>query len=205
MIDGGYEVGYEKCDCFWGTEPGSLVRLLPSLLPSLEKLKVLDAGCGEGKNAGFLSKQGAHVRAIDVSEKALKNGQRAFGRTATLRWEQGDIRTMAFKPDEYDVVIAYGLFHCFETPLQIFDTIAKFKLITAGAGLHLLCAFNNRFQDLSAHPGFKPTLIRHDEYLGAYRDWDIVFATDSDLTEIHPHNGIEHRHSMTRIISRRLK
>jgi hypothetical protein len=29
-------------------------------------------------------------------------------------------------------------------------------------------------------------------------------ASDEDLQEIHPHNGVEHLHSLTRIIARKL-
>ena len=69
-MNGGYDAGYIACPCFWGRSPGSLVRLLDKYIVDFSGMEVLDAGCGEGKNAAFLSQRGARVRAIDVSEAA---------------------------------------------------------------------------------------------------------------------------------------
>ena len=62
MIDGGYDSGYRACPCFWGSDPGSLVSRLATIVPSFTGLQVLDAGCGEGKNAIFLAGKGAWLR-----------------------------------------------------------------------------------------------------------------------------------------------
>ncbi len=61
--NGGYEPGYQSCDCFWGSELASLVKTLALELGDFKGLKVLDAGCGEGKNAAFLAERGASVTA----------------------------------------------------------------------------------------------------------------------------------------------
>jgi hypothetical protein len=67
----------------------------------------------------------------------------------------------------------------------------------------LVVAFNQRRQELHAHPGFTPTLMPDSFFAELYSDWNLVFHTDSDLHETHPHNGIPHTHSMTRIIARK--
>jgi hypothetical protein len=67
----------------------------------------------------------------------------------------------------------------------------------------VICAFNDRFQDLSAHPGFSPTTLNHNIYLDIFSDLETIQAHDRDLHEIHPHNGILHTHSMTRILARK--
>ena len=54
-MSGGYDEGYIASDCFWGEEPGSLIRQLGEVLTDFAGLSVLDAGCGEGKNAVHLS------------------------------------------------------------------------------------------------------------------------------------------------------
>ena len=120
-MNGGYEAGYLACPCFWGRDPGRLVRHLSKYLADFRNIIVLDAGCGEGKNAAFLAKQGAHVRAVDVSEAAIRNGISAFDvREGAIRWEIGDIRTIDLGGEEYDVVIAYGLLHCCCLPNRTF-------------------------------------------------------------------------------------
>ena len=49
-----------------------------TLIPSFRDLRVLDLGCGEGKNAAFLASRGALVEAIDSSELALANARSAW-------------------------------------------------------------------------------------------------------------------------------
>jgi len=68
-----------------------------------------------------------------------------------------------------------------------------------------LCAFNDRHQELEAHPGFSPTTVEHERYVKMFQGWGLVRCCDSDLTEVHPHNGIRHMHSMTRILARKEK
>jgi SAM-dependent methyltransferase len=205
MKSGGYESGYRACPCFWGTEPGSLVKELSSFLGGeFASLRVLDVGCGEGKNAIFFASRGAVVRAIDVSEKAISNGQAAFGCPMGLRWEVGDIRQMPLGTEEFDIVVAYGSLHCFATEEEVTNTLERLKTNTVIGGFHVICAFNDRDQDLSAHPDFTPLLLKHEEYLSFYAGWQLLHTSDSDLVENHPHNLIVHHHSMTRIIARKL-
>lgn len=203
-MDGGYDVGYRTCPCFWGEEPGSLVKQLELLLGSIDGLSVLDAGCGEGKNAVYLAAKGARVDAFDISELALANARSAWPHTKQITWNIGDVRNSKFPKAQYDIVIAYGLLHCLESFDEIQSAIIKFQEATKVGGYNIVCAFNDRFQDLSAHPGFVPCLLRHNSYVDFYSNWKIIVESDSDLIESHPHNNIRHKHSMTRLITQRL-
>jgi tellurite methyltransferase len=200
---GGYEEGYRTCKCFWGTEPGSYVKRLVLELPSLASSKVLDAGCGEGKNAAYLAEKGAVVDAIDVSELAIHNGRGLWGACSRIRWRVADISTLFLPQSYYDIVVAYGLLHCAADRVDWARLVSVLQGTTAPGGYHVICAFNNRHQELAAHPEFRPTLLAHSEYLAAYAGWHVVAASDSDITESHPHNNIVHTHSMTRILARR--
>jgi hypothetical protein len=133
---------------------------------------------------------------------ALANGKRAFP-DLTIRWHEGDAQQLHLGSGQYKVVIAYGLFHCLRNPDEIAILIERSKRATAVGGFHIVCTFNDRSQDLTAHPGFKPTLAPHNWYLAQYRDWTILSSSDLDLYETHPHNNIPHHHSMTRLIARR--
>jgi len=92
-MNGGYDDGYRRSPCFWGTTPGSLVRLLADLVPSFEGFQILDAGCGEGKNAIFFAQRGAAVKAIDVSSLAFQNAYAAWDldKRQLCSWELGDV------------------------------------------------------------------------------------------------------------------
>src|SRR6266849_156523 len=77
--DGGYEDGYRACDCFWGRQPGSLIQKLLEYVFEPAGMTVLDTGCGEGRNAIYLARLGANVRAVDISSRrAIANAQRAW-------------------------------------------------------------------------------------------------------------------------------
>lgn len=202
---GGYEEGYQACSCFWGTEPGSLVRMIPEIVPSLEGARVLDAGCGEGKNAHYLASKGALVRAVDVSSKAIENGRYAFADKVGITWQLADVRCMELDAESYEIVVAYGLLHCLQNEDEVTEVVRRFKKATIKNGVNIICAFNDRYQELSAHPGFTPLLLGHQRFLELYSDWNLICSSDSDLTESHPHNRLPHRHSMTRLIARKVE
>ncbi|MFO0883569.1 MAG: class I SAM-dependent methyltransferase [Pirellulales bacterium] len=201
MTSGGYDDGYAACECFWGKDPGSLVRLLTSYILNFEGLSVLDAGCGEGKNAAFLAQLGATVSAIDVSERAIANALKSWSQISRIQFEIGNVESMALSANAWDVVVMYGLLHCISSLHAIENTVRRLQSSTKPKGFNVLCAFNDRHQDLSAHPGFSPTLAPHDFYVGLYEDWNIIHVSDSDLFEVHPHNHIPHSHSLTRLIA----
>ncbi len=198
-----YDEGYEACSCFWGTTPGSFVQKAVNKIESLNELNVLDAGCGEGKNAVYLAQLGANVLAIDISKSALKNISAEWLAIPKIEWRTADIREYELHARTFDLIIMYGLLHCFQSQEEISKTIERLRGVTNTGGYHVICAFNDREQDLSAHPGFKPTLLSHKRYLKFYESWNILENTDSDLWEVHPHNKIKHMHSMTRIIAKK--
>ena len=202
---GGYDEGYKSCGCFWGTEPGSFLKLLMRYETSFIGRRVLDAGCGEGKNAVFLARLGADVDAIDVSAVAIKNARRAWTERPDVHWFVTDIRRLEL-PDNYDVVVAYGLLHCLSDRAEVLAVVSAIQAATVPGGYNVVCAFNSRRQELQeAHPGFNPCLLGHDEYLSLYASWGVLAQSDSDLTERHPHNKIEHTHSMTRILAKKIE
>jgi SAM-dependent methyltransferase len=201
---GGYDDGYSQSKCFWGMTPGKLVTQLMSTIGPVAGLRVLDAGCGEGKNAGYLAAGGAFVRAIDVSELAIAHARQLFDPTLSVRWEVGNIVDADLSKEAYDIVLAYGLLHCLSCKRIVISTVLKIQACTKVGGYNAVVAFNDRQQDLTAHPGFSPCLLAHSAYVTMYDGWDILHSSDSDLTERHPHNDIEHTHSMTRVLARKV-
>lgn len=200
---GGYDEGYAACEHFWAPQPGSLVRrVFSNGDPS--GLLVLDAGCGDGKNALWLASRGARVAALDVSELAIRRAVAADDQ-GLVTWCVADAMALPVSAEvRFDVTIAYGLLHCMPDPQSIGDVLGQLQELTRPGGLQFMVAFNSRDQDLAlAHPGFRPTLLSHDEYLAMYSAWRVVEATDELLHETHPHNGVPHHHSMTRVIAKK--
>jgi tellurite methyltransferase len=200
---GGYDIGYQSSPCFWGREPGSLVRASLSLLPNPAGLRVLDAGCGEGKNAAFFAERGAKVDAIDISPLALENARRAWPELCSrMRLSCLDVHALATEERVYDVVIIYGLLHCLEDRVARHRVVEKLKAVTCPGGLHIVCALGSRLDGFAeGHIDFRPTLASHESYVDLYRDWTISHESDRDLVETHPPNYVEHRHAVTRFFA----
>lgn len=200
---GGYDASYRECPCFWGTEPGAIVRLLPTYA-DLTGARVLDLGCGEGKNAVFLAQLGCDVEAWDISDNALSNAKRAWP-TAPVLWRCKDALSVSAESRQFDIVVAYGLFHCLSRS-AIATTVLHIQRITEANGFNIVVCFNNRRQVniQVAHPSFAPTCLAHNYYQFAYRDWRVLHDTDADLAERHPTNHIAHTHSMTRILAQKV-
>jgi 2-polyprenyl-3-methyl-5-hydroxy-6-metoxy-1,4-benzoquinol methylase len=203
MVSMMYDEGYKVCPCFWGIGPAKLVRAVTSYFPTLEKVRVLDIGCGEGKNAYYLASLGAQVRGLDVSQLAIKHARALWPPLPNLSWEVSDILQFGLSNLSYDVILATGPLHCLKDRTEIETVINRMKVATKQNGFNVISVFNNRFQDLSGHSSsFTPCLLSHEFYVGHYQGWDIIHQSDSDLEDIHPHNNIPHRHSITRIMAR---
>jgi tellurite methyltransferase len=202
-MDGGYDAGYRACPCFWGRKPGKLVRRIVELVPDLQGAKVLDVGCGEGKNAAFFARHGCKVTAVDISEIAIAHAKQLWPTSQGIDWRTCDARALNPQLERYDCIIAYGLFHCLGDANEIQQLILELQRATRLGGYHAIVALNSRHQDLRAHPELRPCLLSHNEYVARYAGWEIVFAEDADITETHPHNLIPHTHSLSRILARK--
>lgn len=203
MTDGGYDIGYKNCPCFWGNKPGSLILKLDKIITTFKCKHVLDLGCGEGKNSIYLANKGCYVDAYDISECALNNFKNLEINQPNIKFKKADVIKLSLPIDSYDIILAYGLFHCFRNKSDISMFIPSCIDSLKNDGVFVLCAFNSRKQDLIAHPNFIPLLISHDEYLNFFQTNKILFQSDEDLFETHPHNNIPHMHSMTRLIIRK--
>jgi 2-polyprenyl-3-methyl-5-hydroxy-6-metoxy-1,4-benzoquinol methylase len=199
--NGGYDEGYSRCACFWGRSAGSLVQRLISNVPC-KGLRVLDLGCGEGKNAYAFALAGAAVTAVDCSELAIANGQSEFA-DAKIEWLVSDGETFLLRCEPFDVVVMYGLLHCLPSLRAISTMIALALRKTRRSGYHVVATFNDGPQDLSAHPGFRPTLAPHEFYLHQYDRHEVVSQSSEIIHEAHPHNSIPHHHSLTRLTVRK--
>lgn len=204
MTGANYDDGYKRCPCFWGDRPGSYVDELLQHATTIDGWRILDAGCGEGKNAAYLAGRGAKVIATEKSPWALANAKRHWSSIPGVMFLQADVTSLAIRPGGLDAVVAYGLLHCLSSPHAIRRCVESLKNGVRPGGYHVVCTFNERRQEFGdAHPSFNPTLLPHEEFVEMYSDWELLKVSDQDLGEAHPDNRIWHVHSMTRILARR--
>jgi tellurite methyltransferase len=201
---GQYDTEYAACECFWGTEPGKFVRQLPNLVPPG---KVLDLGCGEGKNAIYLAQHGFSIVAIDCSALGLRNFRKRLQSVTQeisdrIVIHQQDVRS--FTPNnDFDVVIAYGLLHCLSNLNDVRNVAAKMRGCTRLAGLNVAVAFTNEMGVPTAQSYLEPTLLPCGFLESQYSDWRILASENSVIEEVHPTSKVFHQHSVCRIIAQR--
>ncbi|MFC4408893.1 class I SAM-dependent methyltransferase [Chungangia koreensis] len=96
---------------FFANEPDeNLVEYIEKQL--IKPGKVLELGCGPGRNAIYLAEKGFIVDAIDLSEEALEWGrERANERNLNINFIQQNIFDLDIEESSYDLVYDSGCFH----------------------------------------------------------------------------------------------
>ncbi len=78
----------------------------------VQKGAVLELGCGAGRNALYLAKQGFDVHAVDLSSAALQWAkERAAEEQAHIRFEQANLFEMPIQANYYDFIYDAGCLH----------------------------------------------------------------------------------------------
>lgn len=97
-----WDARYAATDQVWSTGPNQFVA---QEVEDLRPGTALDLGCGEGRNALWLSRRGWRVTAIDFSSVAVERARRLAG-GLPVRWQVGDALTVAL-PRVDLAVLAY--------------------------------------------------------------------------------------------------
>jgi len=95
---------YQTPDYIFGTAPN--VFLASQVKRFRPKDRVLDVGCGEGRNSVWLAELGCEVVGLDVSPLALDKARRlAAERGVAVQYVQTDIRHWQWSPAQFDAVV----------------------------------------------------------------------------------------------------
>ena len=78
-------------------------------------MRLLDAGCGSGRNLVYFLRSGYEVFAIDESEPAIERLRQLAARLAphlpTENFKTGPVETIRFEDTEFDVVLSSAVLH----------------------------------------------------------------------------------------------
>ena len=98
---------------------------MTELIPNVEDKRVLDAGCGHGRYAAWLSERRADVVAVDENAEMLERARRRLGDRAEIH--QADITgSLEFADDdEFDGVVCGLSLHYVEDWRQSFAEFAR--------------------------------------------------------------------------------
>lgn len=99
----------------------------------IPKGKLLDLGCGPGRNAIYLAQQGFIVDALDSSQEAISWArEQAEEKGVKVNFLQGNMFQLELEDNEYDLVYDSGCFHHIAphrriSYLQLLDKVLKPK------------------------------------------------------------------------------
>ena len=185
----------DRADTFG--RPSSEIVSLAERLPAAAS--VLDAGCGEGRNARFLAARGFRVDAFDVSAAGIDKLTRMAARDGVRvnAWPE-DLNTFRFSRS-YDLIISHGVLHLLEREVWS-RVIAQMKAHTRTGGANVVAVFTDEIPPSNDLAPFVRGLFKAGELAGSYADWRQEQATSYVLEDEHP-GGVRHRHAIDKVVA----
>ena len=197
-----YEKWYEGDDYYWGLEPGDFLDELIRLCPPSPGTKVLDIGCGEGKDAVYMAEKGYKVSAFDLTENGIrKTVSLAKNRGVEINAYVDDINTFEIN-EQFDIIYSTGTVqYLFEENKDSF--FEKLEKITRRNGIVYINVFVEKpFLELPPDWDKEEKMWRSGELFTHFTDWkieridEIIFEDNS--------GGIPHYHCMDTIVCRKV-
>lgn len=186
----------------WGNEPG---RLLPLVKNFTSGKTVFDVGCGDGKNALFLERNGFAVTGVDCSRFALRGLRNRFQHAGTKPRGNYGFWNILEAPavTDYEVLISYGLFHCLPSTSRHHVHNVLQKRVRLG-GIAVFTCLTNRIPLPEGHGTIGVRLAAIDEVSSLFSDWTIEYWEEGVIWESHPPIIGIHHHSAVWLIARRI-
>lgn len=197
-----YEKKYNGQDYYWGITPNRLCYEVMKLKPPVKPYRVLDIGCGEGKDAVFLAKNGYIVSAFDAAKKGLEKARElAQLHHVDVNFYQANINEYELV-DDYDIIYSSGVFH-YLTQNKRKQFVQSLKEHTTANGIHALNVFVEK-PFIEAAPDREEAEQMNEpwysgELMGYYHDW-VFYEYVEEIFDCSS-GGIPHKHCMDRMIA----
>ena len=195
-----YENDYQKEAYFWGIEPNTTCLKTLELMPPSRPLRLLDIGCGEGKDAVFFARCGYEVSAFDISEAGIEKTKRLADRARVhVRAFRANLWDYRLDRD-YDILHSSGVLHYTKPELRD-EIMANYKAHVSKGGLVAFHVFVDKpfiipppEKEDHAHLWKSGALFTyfHDWYIAQCDEY--VFDCNS--------SGIPHKHAANRLFAR---
>lgn len=201
-----YDGRYGKEGYYWGLTPNRICYDIMKLLPPIKPYRVLDMGCGEGKDAVFFAKCGYAVTAFDISEQGIEKAKRlAEHNKVEVRLFRADL--FDYRPDtEYDIIFSSGVLH-FVPGQQRKDLCDSLKEHMADNGINAMNVFVEKPFITRAPDSTRDESKRHPwrsgELFGYYHDW-LFHVCREEVFDCNS-GGKPHKHCMDTLIAQKVE
>jgi len=197
-----YDHVYSKSEFYWGQEPNNLCKHAIKILGTETKGKVIDLGCGEGRDIIYFAKNGFDVVGVDVSQPGLQKAQ-WWARQEGLEIEAIQASLNEFSLAEmYDVVYSSGTL-TYISPTLREEKFTNYKQHTNVGGLNVFDVFVEKpFIETAPDWGTDEYFYRSGDLLNFYWDWEMV-SLDEFIVDCHS-SGVPHIHAMAVMIAKKI-
>lgn len=121
--------------------------------------KVLDAGCGAGRDTDLLSQKGLQVIGTDLSQGLLEEAKKAYPR---LTFVKGDLRELPFASNSFDGIWAHASLLHLETVEDVKQALSEFSRVIKKQGiLHVFVKSQTGTEKTAV---VSDTLSNHDRF-----------------------------------------
>lgn len=201
LDEGPYHRLYNPSALLWPAKAGRMVEkaVVHQTVPG----RALDVGCGDGKNLVFLESKGWTVTGIDINSVAVagveKRARQHFGDGYELRSRiaRADARNYDYPSDAFDLVVAYGLYHCLDDA-AVAEVHRGITNSLRSGGYLAFAAFNDTLPVPQGH-GTDDLVLRDSEHIFelSRNDFEVVEREIGLIEESHPGVIERHRHGLT--------
>lgn len=198
-----YDEVYADDGYYWGTDPNLLCRNVIEIIGprSTTGMKVIDLGCGEGKDAIHFAKHGMVPTAVDISRAGLDKAERWAAKEGVfIHTVQADLGRYRLS-EMFDVVYSSGSLTYIPPHLRE-EEFENYRQQTNPGGLNAFNAFVVKpFIETPPDWGEDEYFYRSGDLLLLYWDWEIlsfaevIFDCDS--------SGVPHQHAMDVMTARK--
>lgn len=178
----------------WGLSPSAFAREVRALLPAGGR--VLELGCGEGRDSVYFATCGCDVTGVDVSAAGLGKAERlARAHGVKVHWVCGDA-AHDIPAGLFDLVYSCGAIHYVPRRRRA-RLFARLKARTRPAGYHAHVVFTDG--RIYVEKGERIDYFADGELAHAYGDW-LILRCKSMLIRC-AQDGVPHRHSVQQLIA----
>jgi len=194
---------YAGQEFYWGKKPSAMCdRVIEIIGPGADfHPKLLDLGCGEGRNAVYFAKHGFEVVGLDLSPPGLEKTRR-YAEEAGVCVEtiHADIVNCEVE-DAYDGIFSTGTLQYLppEVRSQCFQ---NYKDHASPDGINAFSVFVRKpFIPRAPDADGTEYPYKSGELMSYYWDWEILYCVEEIFDCMS--RGIAHKHAVNRIIARR--
>jgi len=194
-----YDEKYADKGAYWGNLPSSMARIVFNKFLTGDHPKLLDIGCGEGRDSILFAQYGCRVTGFDSSTEGIKNSiTRASELNLAITFFQADINKYRLK-DDYDFIFSSGALQYIPLTLRE-EIITNYKHFTVDGGINAhMVPIQKPFISNDPSGDDSEQDWKSGEILTYYYDWKVEFFTEEIVDDTNP----EFKFAMNRLVVRK--